>query len=643
MLKELKVIAGFGHAGHTYFFEEGVTNITGPNGVGKSLLLDYLRYALFGVKALRGAAADYADLHVVLKFQVGNSTYTLERNNRKASLVDQAGNKTDGVKAVTVRVAELIGYGLEVFDIANCAMQGELEKFARMTGAERRKMIDNVMGLDILDDIVTLVQENARKEKNRLDVLTEKCVEPVEPKKPDDYTPSADLKQTLDYMLNELMLKSSLEGQLKNMPAPVEKPASTSPRSSADLLGLLNQRRVLSSELDGVRKSLASIPRTDLPAEEVQKGLEAWEAYDAVKNLPKRPPLSLAQIESQIEKWLSYQLIAEAKKKLEAAADACCPRCAHHFKLGIDADTANLAQLDLPDVGDYTLPQLHNFKHTWDLWKSVDKTAAKPDVAKETYLLAKVALDHAEERQTLIERVQSLEARLPPDVSAEYQKALANEAAWERYHEVQKMRAQIPDIEAQLAAVEFDADVYDYLQNQFKKAAAYEREVEIYGAMLKSYHKDLQELEVLKTTVVKWEKTILALREIKAELKQSTIPSLEATASRLVCEMSVGLYDRVTIDDNFEISVNDRAVHLMSGSEKSIVNLALRLALGQTLTHKHIPLFIADELDAYMNEQRSNEVVEAVLELKSRIKQMIFVTHKELPADFEIVLTGAAV
>jgi DNA repair exonuclease SbcCD ATPase subunit len=179
MLKELKVIAGFGHAGHTYFFEEGVTNITGPNGVGKSLLLDYLRYALFGVKALRGAAADYADLHVVLKFQVGNSTYTLERNNRKASLVDQAGNKTDGVKAVTVRVAELIGYGLEVFDIANCAMQGELEKFARMTGAERRKMIDNVMGLDILDDIVTLVQENARKEKNRLDVLTEKCVEQI--------------------------------------------------------------------------------------------------------------------------------------------------------------------------------------------------------------------------------------------------------------------------------------------------------------------------------------------------------------------------------------------------------------------------------------------------------------------------------
>lgn len=271
MLKCLRVLSGYGHAGKSYVFHEGVTNITGANGVGKSLLLDYTRFALFGVKALRDKAESFPGLKVELVFQINGEEYLIQRTTRGADLSGPNGEKATGTKAVTARVIELLGCGLDVFDVANCSMQGELERFANMTPAERKKMIDNVMGLDTLDYVVDRLNDDLRADKARYDALKDNCVEPKEPVKPENYTPAKEIRVELDKHIALGQEKAYLEAKLESIPQPVPAPAPLKGPTSQELYNSMSARTLLMRELGLKQKALSLIPETKMTPAEVKK------------------------------------------------------------------------------------------------------------------------------------------------------------------------------------------------------------------------------------------------------------------------------------------------------------------------------------------------------------------------------------
>ena len=86
-------------------FHLGLTAISAANEQGKSLRLEFIRFALFGTDALRGAATDYKTLKVTLKFQVKGQDYTVFRNGSKVELKQGDATVASGTKTVNAKCA----------------------------------------------------------------------------------------------------------------------------------------------------------------------------------------------------------------------------------------------------------------------------------------------------------------------------------------------------------------------------------------------------------------------------------------------------------------------------------------------------------------------------------------------------------
>jgi len=120
---------------------------------------------------------------------------------------------------------------------------------------------------------------------------------------------------------------------------------------------------------------------------------------------------------------------------------------------------------------------------------------------------------------------------------------------------------------------------------------------------------------------------------VRARVKSYLVPSLSKAASVLVQRMSRGARADVKVTEDFEITLDGQPVETLSGSEKAAANLALRVALGQVLTARVFPVFMADEPDAAMDQDRALACAETLRRLDQNLRQIIIVTHKRPDAD----------
>ena len=102
-----------------------------------------------------------------------------------------------------------------------------------------------------------------------------------------------------------------------------------------------------------------------------------------------------------------------------------------------------------------------------------------------------------------------------------------------------------------------------------------------------------------------------------------------------------GQRQSIVVDQAFDVTVNGKALDTLSGSGKAVANLALRLGLGQVLTNKVFSLFIGDEIDASLDQDRSENCATTMQAVKGWLSQIILISHKTMPADYCIDLEGA--
>jgi exonuclease SbcC len=157
------------HGDTTVDFDTGLTGIIGPNGSGKTTILEGIAWALYGMPAARGTregirslrAPARAGVKVELDFNLGGHRYKVARSLSSAELyLDGASTPiANSISGVSDLLRRRLGMSQQEFFNTYFTGQKELSVMASMGPAERAQFLSRVLGYERLRSAQVLVRD----------------------------------------------------------------------------------------------------------------------------------------------------------------------------------------------------------------------------------------------------------------------------------------------------------------------------------------------------------------------------------------------------------------------------------------------------------------------------------------------------
>lgn len=142
---------------------------------------------------------------------------------------------------------------------------------------------------------------------------------------------------------------------------------------------------------------------------------------------------------------------------------------------------------------------------------------------------------------------------------------------------------------------------------------------------IKSQRDSLEELSLVEEVFV----------DFKDHLIGRISPTLSETTSGMMDMMTDGKYDKVELDDDYQMSIDDDGVlhplSRFSGGESDIANLSLRLAISRMIAERtgtnQVNLLVLDEIFGSLDPTRKRSVMMALSALATQFRQVMLITH----------------
>ena len=631
MINQLRLIDFFVHKSKTFDFTTGLTGIIGPNESGKSLVMEGIRYALFGTAALRYGAAE---VHVEMDFSVKGVSHTVVRRCGNATLDDAV----VGTRAVNAAIIKLLGYDLSVFDVANACNQGQVEALSNMKPTERKAMVDKTVGLDTLDGLIKFCGERGNALKNQAVGFERGLVSPPPP------------AQYLGRSVAELKpLVAAAEADTKEMHTLQGFSfASEGQKGQPGLADLIKSAQADLTEYNQLTGYLAKAPtQPGAPGPcEVTESVSSLEKYQHAREqiLETRRVLTNHGLTAELmsatgldlltDQWAAYDLWQE-RKRLLAMGHLCCPSCNHTWPVagavpeavettqpaqskgwietqrGRQGNAAKIAGIVLPDVPEDLSGQLK-------ILRAYEASLAVYLAASDAYESYHSSIGAKRARHASLQGAGAKVLALQEET---------------RLHEMFVLYQSQTSKRERLTTLVADQSVRAALAEEYILAQTAERLQAEYEAKLSAYEAAVAEHTRLVAESKKYLDARTAILGLKTKVKSFLLPSLNRVASHLLNQMTGGVRNDIEVNEDFEIKIDGQPVDVLSGSGKAVANLSIRIALGQILTNRMFSVFLADEVDGSMDTERADYTADALRRLTGLISQVILITHKRPEVD----------
>ncbi len=660
---------------------EGVTVIHGPNGGGKSSLLEACFFALYGATALDGTLDEAVtngtdETEVELWFTHDGESYHVRRELRRygddvqtvSCLLDgdDIEDPLDGATDVRAFVTELLRMDDEAF--VNCAYvrQGEVNKLINATPRTRQSMIDDLLQLGKLEDY------RDRAGDARLgveDVLSEATGALETVKSQIETKEERNLHEQLNARESELAeIESEIERFEEN-----RRKAEKTRDEALEVLDTYTEKREELADLESEIETLESdIQETEQEREELQERID--EVRHRVEELTSKLETELDQSEldgadeSSVEARLTAlqeretevsrrveelrnketevrSSLRSARQRLEDAeellADGKCPKCGQPVEGAPHVDSLDETKERITEHEEKLATLETKREELESKQEEIDTARQRVETIREL----------RERRTDARDRIERLEER-------RQSRTELNDERRDRLTEKRSRRDDLResfDEDRVQDARERKSEAESYLDRVATKLEELTERRDQLQASIGGIRQDIEELEQLRRqgeTLSDRVAGLEALRDevsqleamygdLRAELRQRNVDSLETTLNETF-NLVYGndAYSRIELDGEYRLTVyqkDDEPLDpgQLSGGERALFNLSLRCAIYRLLAAgvegaAPTPPLILDEPTVFLDAGHVSRLVALVEEMRGfGVPQIIIVSHDD--------------
>lgn len=626
MLLNLTVKNSFAHKHTVVKFEKGINYILGKNESGKSELLEMILYAFYGSSALRGAASDYKDLEVTLTFKIKDQIYIVDRS-KKTSL-SEVEIKADGTTAITVvansktavnlAIAEKLGYTLDVFNKINFSKQLESTAHSSAAKSARLDLINQVNGVDEANALEADLEKKKKALRSEIKglTLTDKLKDlQFTPNKEYDTLGDEALKKLSEEsvdLFNRITLSEKILTAFRMIPTineelqvqaeAISKKVYEHPitKGSLTLIEYINSVKELKEKSRALKEQLIKESRY----------IETHAVYS--KNYGF---IQAHEVEDAAAIHANNKIYAQ-KEALLKKGDITCPHCLEQFPLMAQALEA------FKDV---------NYLYTDYTEEEVIKAKAYIQLHEANVLSYDKNSHVLRDEIAEIERVIGADYDLSPFLK-ELDIIKKNEAQLLEYNSaVNRFNSQfseITNVEELENTLETDRISLNNLSAKRIKIEAYQKEKAVYTSAKEAQEKLELFVNERIAKIDAFTSLIDKSKQIKLDIQNNCIPTLNKHASKIVNKMTGGEHFSLTLSDTFELLLDGKIISSYSGSAQVTANIAFRVALIEMFFKKTFPVFIGDEVDSFADANRASHIHDSLNTLTEEDGyQVILISH----------------